>query len=158
MIDNDRTYQIARKTTCKATKNQRSIIQSYKNYIIDPIRSFIEHVQDIYERCAVAVDTGLKITHIEIVENLVYSLEHPNMIEFSLYYQTSLDRWSESLQPQSKPEHGFEDKVEDGAKLKTKLQYESNPEEVPKSEHDDNSRLELEDNLKLPEPQVEIEI
>lgn len=51
MTNTDLTYQITRKTVaCKATLNGRSIIQSNDNYVTDPTRSLIEHVQDIYEK------------------------------------------------------------------------------------------------------------
>ncbi|XP_022848812.1 protein TsetseEP-like [Olea europaea var. sylvestris] len=138
-----RTYRTARKTTaCKATLNQRSIIQSYENYVTNSTRSLVEHVQDIYERCMAAVDVGLEITHIEVFHNLINSLP-PQWRDVRIVVRDEMRG----------------DEVEDEAEPELGLEYESNPEEEPESEHEDNLGLELEDNLEpQPEPQVEIEI
>ncbi|XP_022847498.1 uncharacterized protein LOC111370016 [Olea europaea var. sylvestris] len=60
-----RIYQTTRKATAyRAALNRRSIIQSYENFVTDPTRPLVEHVQDIYEKCMAAVEAGLEITRI----------------------------------------------------------------------------------------------
>ncbi|XP_022889144.1 protein TsetseEP-like [Olea europaea var. sylvestris] len=121
---------------------------------------------------------GLEITHIEAMNNLIHSLppqwrnmgvivrdemlegnhpEHPNTIEFGIYCQTFLDRWSESLELQS--EIVIEPNNEVEPELKPEPQFESDPEEDPGWEHEDDFGLDLEnDHEQEPEPQVEMDL
>lgn len=104
----------------------------------------------------------VEITHIEVLNKLIHSLshqlgdigvvigdeiiddnppKHPNTIEFDTYYQTFLDRWSESLEPQSEHEYKFTDKMGDG--VKPNLEYELDLKEDPEWKYEDDFRLKL---------------
>ncbi|XP_022883722.1 protein TsetseEP-like [Olea europaea var. sylvestris] len=85
--------------------------------------------------------------------------EHPNTIEFGIYCQNFLDRWSESLEPQPDIVIEPNNEVELELELEPEPQFESDPEEDPEWEHDDDFGLDLEnDHEHEPEPPIEMDL
>lgn len=73
--------------------------------------------------------------------------EHPNTIEFGIYYQALLDRQSESLEPQPKIVNELDDEDEVEPEPQPEPRFELDLEKDPEWELGDDfrSRLEAED-------------